>query len=151
MIEQVLRYINNFYLYDKATGQSVELNGFISNDYEIYLPGQYIYVVGTVLNDGVYLIESIDTLTGKLVTDKPLEPESGRRFMIYAMRVPKALQDLVKEIEAYNIKNPEGVKSESLGDYSVTYGGNQITSSWQASFSAKLAPYKKVYLNLPRE
>ena len=151
MIEQVLRYLNNYFIYDKASATSVLPDGILSSDPEVYMAGQYVYVSGSVLNDGVYKITAIEG--NKLVIDGTMNPESGRSFHVYGLAIPKSVLDIAKEIEAYNEANPNGIKSESLGDYSVSYGGSSSvsgSSDWVTVFYAKLAPFRKVYLNLPR-
>lgn len=103
----------------------------------IYLTGQYIRILGSGLNDGVYKVKS--------VTNKVLEPveillPETFEGSIVCLYPPKAFIDLVEEVSEYNVKNPiKGVSSESVPNYSVTYNkgldGNQ---GWQSVYAPKL-------------
>jgi hypothetical protein len=150
MIEQVLQEIRNYYLIDGVFGEKVEADGLKVSDAGIFMAGAYVYVVGSVMNDGVYKILSIDEATNKLTLEGALQAEMiERKYRVYLLGIPKPLIDLVDEISAYNTNNPNGVKSESLGDYSVSYGGSGEDGSWKSVFKSRLAPYRKAYLNLP--
>jgi len=148
MIEQILQEIRNYYIVDGGWASKVDADGLIVNDAGIYMPGAYVWVVGSVINDGVYKVIGIEG--NKLTVDGSLQAEMiERRYRVYLLGIPKAVLDLAEEIMAYNDKNASGVKSESLGDYSVSYGGSAEDGSWVSVFKKRLAPYRKAYLNLP--
>lgn len=150
VIEQVLKEIRNYYIIDGVFAAKVDADGVIVSDVGIFMAGAYVYVVGSVMNDGVYKILSIDENTNKLTLEGFLQAEMiERKFRVYLCAIPKTVLDLAEEIKAYNESNPNGVKSESLGDYSVSYGGANGSSDWAAVYRSKLAPYRKAYLNLP--
>ena len=75
---------------------------------------------------------------------------SSKQFKVYPLAIPDSLLQLVKQIEQFNKDNPNGVSSESLGDYSVSYSAKDGVASWQAAFSSQLANYRSVYLEMPR-
>jgi hypothetical protein len=149
MIEQVLRSINNFYIRTASTISVIEVDGITVSKPAYFMREQYIFVQGSVVNDGVYKVHAI--VGSKLITDEALIPEVVA-CTIYGLAIPKALLDVIVEIQAYNGINPNGINQESLGDYSVSYaglkGGGDL--SWSSVFRVRLKPYTKAYLNFPR-
>lgn len=147
MLEEVLRYINNRFDRDSSgvaygsksgtftiEGGSLEVDGL--------LEGQYYWVEGSALNDGLHLHPSSDmrdeTFSGTVV------------FLV----IPNSVVDMAAEIEAWNAANSEVVnsplQSESFGGYSYTRAGggsegNQTPSAaWQLQYGARLRPYRKL-------
>lgn len=137
MIEQVLRYLNNYFIVGSEVGLEVESNGVVVGNSSSFVAGQYIWIMGTLLNDGIYQIGEVD---GSTLSIFGLLPEPTVHT-IHAMAIPKALQEVIKQIEKFNTINPAAVQSESLGDHSITYAGQ---GGWQAAFSAQLTPWKKI-------
>lgn len=141
MIENVLRDIRNFFVKTVEYGTiQITSNKLIFNPKQTYLVGQYVYIKGSVLNDSVQRITLVE-LDG--ITLENLSDEQGS-FTIYGLAIPKAIVDIATEIETSG--NTAGVQSESLGDYSVSYG--EKGGSWQQVYKNQLDPYRKVYLNL---
>ena len=106
-----------------------------------FLDGQYVRIVGSILNDGAHKFPFSDRLEEKF---------SGT---IGSMAVPQAVVDLSAEIEAWQAKN--GVdspamspyQSESFGGYSYTKASNSSGStgvSWQSTFGDRLTLWKKL-------
>lgn len=106
-----------------------------------FLDGQYVRIVGSILNDGAHKFPFTDLLEEKF---------SGT---IGSMAVPQAVVDLSAEIEAWQAKN--GVdspamspyQSESFGGYSYTKASNSSGStgvSWQSTFGDRLTLWKKL-------
>lgn len=108
-----------------------------------FLAGQYVRIVGSILNDGVHKYP---------FSDLHEETFSGS---VWSMAVPKAVVDLSAEIEAWQEKNA-GVnspamspyQSESFGGYSYTKAtngtGTATGASWQSAFADRLALWKKL-------
>ena len=102
--------------------------------------GQHFRIVGSVFNDGVHQYN--DELA---LTDETFYGE------VWALAIPKALLDLVSEIEEWQSKNGEksaGIyQSESFGGYSYTLksdsGGNG-DRSWMGAFSTRLNQWRKL-------
>lgn len=142
MIGLVLREINNYFIKDISESTEITTTIKVKNP-DKFVVGQYIFIYKSILNDGVYKIEDI---TGSYLTlDETLQAESTKA-RVYGLAIPKDVLTLIGEIETYNNGNASGVQSESLGDYSVTYGSNGGT--WQQVFRAKLNAYRKPYLDL---
>ncbi len=146
MLEQVLRHIRTFFQYMFQTAEDITATEIEVTDGQQFLPGQYVYVCGSVLNDGVY---QLDAVAGDMLEMQGLTPETPSDVVVYGLAIPKALLDVVTEIEAYVEKNPDGVQSESLGDYSVSYGGGQAGASWENAFAGKLSQWRRLPGNVP--
>lgn len=134
MLEQVLSYLNNFFVSKTLPEQEYTITGG-SVEIPDALNGQYIRIVGSVMNDGVYQYP----LTG--LVD---ETFTGT---VQLLAIPKTVLALVGEIQAWTEKNqPTAFTSESFGGYSYSKATNAdgVAASWQDVFRARLAPYRKM-------
>lgn len=134
MLEQVLTY-----LHDDFARQTLPEQEWTIADGTMEVPGalsgQYVRIIGSVLNDGVYQY----SLTG--LTD---ETFTGT---VRLLAIPKTVLALVDEIQAWTEKNqPTAFTSESFGGYSYSKATNAdgVAASWQDVFRARLAPYRKM-------
>ena len=146
-LEEVLRYVNNRFDCDSSgapvgsaegtfsiEGGSLEVDGL--------LEGQYFWVEGSALNDGLHLYPDSD------MSDEEFE---GR---VVFLRVPRILVDLADEMEVWNAEYADMVdsplQSESFGGYSYTKatggqsGNVSPAAAWQLHFGARLRPYRKL-------
>lgn len=102
--------------------------------------GQFFRIVGSVFNDGVYKYPA----TG--LTD---ESFCGA---VWAMKVPKAVTELIAEIEAFTAKQTaDGMAngeftSESFGGYSYTKATNAdgVPLQWRDIFKSRLNRWRKL-------
>lgn len=134
MLEQILAY-----LHDDFAKQTLPEQEWTITDGTMEVPGalsgQYVRIIGSVLNDGVYQYP----LTG--LTD---ETFTGT---VRLLKIEKAVLEKVPEIEAWCKKNqPTAFTSESFGGYSYSKatGANGVAAGWQDVFKAQLAPYRKM-------
>lgn len=148
MLNEVLQSINNYFVDDYCDMSAITLDSIIVETPSKFIEGQYVLIIGSKMNDGVYLVSNIDGTELTLDASFDFVPETTKDMVVCSLSIPRAILSIVDEIVAYNAKNDGSVKSESLGDYSVSYGGNQ-DASWITVFRRKLTPYKKAYLNLP--
>lgn len=134
MLEQILAYLHNDFAKQTLPEQEWTIT---DGTMEIpdALPGQYVRIIGSVLNDGVYqypltgLIDETFTGTVKLLA------------------IPKTVLALVDEVQAWAEKNqPTAYTSESFGGYSYSKAINAdgVAASWQDVFKSQLSPYRKV-------
>lgn len=114
-------------------------NGALSLPFLI--PGQYFRIVGSVLNDGVYVYPADET---------ELRDETFTGA-IWAMRIPPSVVSLAEEIDAWIEKNGEVVsspyQSESWGGYSYSLksGGMESGSlDWRTVFGGSLNRWRKL-------
>lgn len=136
MLAHVLAYLRNYFPVGYESGFFEVKNGSIE------LPnlkdGQYFYIIGSVFNDGVHQYPASG------MTD---EVFSGS---VYALAIPKALLDLVAEIEKWQETNGEkavGIyQSESFGGYSYSLksGADGFGASWQNAFASRLNIWRKI-------
>lgn len=147
MLAEVMRYINNRFDTDgrgDAYGSRVGAFSIEDGALEVdgLLSGQYCWIEGSVLNDGLHLCP---------MTDLRDEDFEGR---IVFLVVPAAVEDLAAEIAAWCEAHADAIggpyQSESFGGYSYTLAqggasGNQMpAAAWQSHFASRLRPWRKL-------
>ena len=145
MLEQILTELHNWFrVRDGADG--IHHGTYTIEDGRIALPflrdGQYFRMMGSVFNDCLH----------RYGPDMAALEDETFDGTIWAMAVPKAVVELVGEIEAWQKKYGAVIDSpytsESFGGYSYTKqsGAGDSTGSggWQAAFRARLDPYRKL-------
>lgn len=139
MLEQILRYVNNWFLVSSYHGTFHIESGSITLPFLI--PGQYFRIIGSVFNDGLYRYQGRGDLTD--------ETFDGT---VWALAIPQAVVDLAEEIGAWEEKNGEAVASpfvsESFGGYSYTKksgaSDGNASCGWQGAFSDRLRMWRKI-------
>lgn len=147
MIGEICAEIRNFFTYDedKHIGDFVIDNGQISPI--IDFPTDYIRIVGSRLNDGVYKVSDL--------VRNPLKDESFHGG-IWVMSPPADFLALVAEIAAWQEKNGGAdsnamspYQSESFGGYSYskassnTDGGGSTVPTWQGAYVSRLNRWRR--------
>lgn len=142
-IELLMKECNNYFYRWKET------NTFIIDNNSItvigkYLVGQYIRIEGSIMNDGVYQVESQED--NKIIviglTDEVFEGT------IYGLVVPKDFTTLSDKIEEYNTNNVTSSKSsEGFNNYSVSYATdkNGKPLQWQEMFKNEIDTYRQAF------
>lgn len=147
MLEEVLRYINNRF---DADSRGVPY-GSVSGAFEIaggtldidgLADGQYFWVEGSVLNDGLHKYP-----------DTGMRDESFEGTIVFLV-VPRAVEGLAADIEEWCEQNSDAIggpyQSESFGGYSYTMAqgsaeGNETPpAAWQVRYGARLRPWRKL-------
>lgn len=136
MLEQILNHLHNYFEVNRITGTFVIEGGAIT--LPSIIEGQYYWIGGSIFNNGLHRY-NLDCLQD--------ETFDG---IVIACAIPKALLDLVSEIEDWCAKYGDAVnspyQSESFGGYSYSKGsaadGN--SASWQSAFRARLNPWRKI-------
>ncbi len=142
MLEEVLRYLNNRFdadangrPYGSVSGRIAISDGAL--DACGLLAGQWYWVEGSILNDGLHQHPAAD------LSDEEFD---GR---IVFLAVPKAVCAIAEEARAWCADNAAVIQSplqsESFGGYSYTKAqasGSQ--AAWQAQFGARLRPWRKI-------
>ena len=150
MIAQIMKYCNNHFWrsYERNNFAIVE-DGITGTFTETYLAGQYIHIVDSYLNDGVYKITAVSSV--KLTLDATLIAEDTDDYItVYGCKVPSDFLSLVTDIETWQTKNSglEGVASESIDSYSVSFASGidgLIGNTWQNAFKSRLSTYRAMY------
>lgn len=142
---EVFQYLRNWFDRNqpKYYGKFIIENGALVGDYKI-ATGQYYRIIGSALNDGVYIYgqERLDNETFE--------------GAIWLMAVPRDVRNLIAEIGSWQEKyggvdsvNMSPYQSESFGGYSYSKASGSSTSSasvptWQSVFADRLGRYKKL-------
>lgn len=133
--------VNNYFEQTRVFGEFEIANGSIDlNKYDIQ-EGQYIRVVGSVFNDGVY--------------QYPIPPENelvDEKFdgAIWIMAVPSSVITQIEEVNQWEATNQSTLnspyQSESFGGYSYTLKTENAEGglNWQTHFRRKLGRWRKV-------
>lgn len=133
--------VNNYFEQTRIFGKFEIINGNIDlNRYGIQ-EGQYIRVVGSVFNDGVY--------------QYPIPPENelvDEKFdgAIWVMAVPSSVVTQIEEVNQWEATNQSTLnspyQSESFGGYSYTLKAENAEGglNWQTHFRRKLDRWRKV-------
>ncbi len=150
MLTQICQYLRNWFNGNQpkivgdfvVTDGEIETTGSMVRLSDVLQEGQYFCVVGSALNDGVYLW-----------------PETGlndERFhgAVWPMAVPQVILDLASDIEAwadrytgYDSAAMSPFQSESFGGYSYSKGagdGGGAAVTWQSAFADRLSPWRKI-------
>lgn len=148
----VMDSINNHFVNSVEKGAFVIAGGAVSVTTRIY-EGQYIWIVGSALNDGVWkvtgAIESGGTCT---VTCSGLKDEAFTGA-VCGLAVPDSFLEVVKDIQRFidverEDKNAGRVTGEKFADYSYTLGSsgqNGLPFSWDSAFSTRLHPFRQMF------
>ena len=153
MLTEICQYLRNWFERKKYFGTFTIQGGVLQLDYDdgiefsnmTLLPGQYIRIVGSVLNDGVHICPTSD------LKDEVFEGA------VWSMAVPPPLVLLSAEIDEW-MKKYNTVDSAMLSPYqSESYGGYSYTKAsgssasgtssgygWENVFASRLAPWRKI-------
>ena len=149
MIEQICAFIHNFFVAEKISG-TFTITGGVLTVPEL-VNGQYFRIIGSRLNDGVYLYPATAE-QGK----PPILADETFNGEIWDMRPPRSFITLVGEIEAWVGKYGDAVngpyQSESFGGYSYSLKSGNTASgttdsnagSWQGVFKTRLNQWRKI-------
>jgi hypothetical protein len=142
---KIMDKIKNHFVKSAEYGiYEVTMNSIKGSFSEVYLPGLYVIIKESYLNDGLYKI--VTATTSEITVEETLKPENtGESFVIYASIPPKEFVDLATEINAFT-ETGVGANSESIDDYSINYGDGD--GSWESVFKNKLNTYRRVYTDL---
>ena len=134
-IGEVLGYLNNYFVYTYAPNVYVDIasvedastitladDDIDFDDIALDIKAdQYIRIVGTRLNDGVYKVSGVEdnvvTVDATLIDEE--SDEDLDHVTIYELAIPQKLLSLVTEMIAWS--GTDNVKSERLGPHSITY------------------------------
>ena len=153
MISQIMNYCKNHFVRSKERKSTFAIvnDGIEGVFSEKYIVGQYIWIRESIVNDGVYKITNVD-LNSKLTLDATLTSEDveSEFITVYGLAVPNAFLDIVTDIESWKTANAgkEGVASESIDDYSISFGtgsNGAMANTWQVAFESRLTAYKQVF------
>jgi len=117
-----------------------------------YTVGQYVYIYGTVLNDGAYKITAVadEILTVNSIVTAEDTSDNDVTPHIFGCAVPRSFIALDTEITTWVAANQKvGVASEKIDDYSITQSAG-AQQGWAGAFAARLNQYRKIFDDIER-
>ena len=149
MLTELCGYLRNYFDRRRYFGDFRIVDGIIMSTQDLaLLDGQYIRIVGSVLNDGVWLfkVSGIEGLRDEVFNGA-----------VWSLAIPQAGGDLNAESDAWKTKY-EGADSaamspftsESFGGYSYSKGAARgveedgSLGGWQAAFANRLIQWRKI-------
>lgn len=141
-IGQIMGYCKNHFIRHTETDtysfDGAVITGAFSNT---YIAGMYLLIEDSFANDGIYKIEAVTTTS--ITVDSVLDTENtGETVRIYGLNPGKEFLSIVEEIDAADIN--EGIASESIDDYSVSYG-NSGDGGMFARYGKRLSQFRKAF------
>jgi hypothetical protein len=135
MISAICAELKNYFVKSVTKGTFVVEGGGI--DLPDIQNGQYIRIIGSVFNDGVYKYPCNN------LTDESFTGE------VWAMAIPPALIALADQIKTYAESEPAKPSpyiSESFGGYTYTRSTDEYgtAASWQKVFRSQLNRWRKL-------
>ena len=135
---EIMKKVNNFFEKDFEQGNITINNGKLQVN-NVYAKGQYIRILDSIMNDGVYQVASCNN--GELVVAGNLQDEVFNGYVV-GLAVPSDFIHLVEKIKEFDNKQT-GIASESIPNYSVTY--DTTYKNGLDKFAKQLSIYNKAY------
>jgi len=137
-----LQAINNYFERTSEYGDYAISENSVSTVRGDYKVGQYVRIMDSLLNDGVYKIATVGTGTITLTETLVDEEFSG---YIVGLAIPPELITLSAKVEGFS---NAGVSSESIPNYSVSYNVvDGLTVDGATAYKRELAPYRKPFVS----
>lgn len=170
IVEDVMRECNNFFITDKRVLEKITIKDNVIINSLDFLDGQYIWILHSVFNTGVYKFYGKKTWGDlKKQTWAKVSPSAWENFLnscddelideefngeIVGLAPPRAFLQLCEDIKAWRDKYGNTLDSpftsESFGGYSYTKASGTGDSSgttgvtWQAQFKSQLNKWRKI-------
>lgn len=149
-LTQVCDHLNNHFVKSVERGTFTISGGSITLRRKP-LTGQYIWLVGGVLANGIYKVtDSMPVLVGYSV---PISAEDETfNGAVALLAVPAGLVEIAGEIETFQTKqaadksNPTLISESYSGySYSRATGTNGTPATWTEVFASRLNGYRRMY------
>ena len=148
MLTELCGYLKNWFDKERVIDTFTIIGGVLSAEHATLSikDGQYIRIVGSVFNDGVYQYP----LKAAEMTDEAFY--GG----VWLLAIPKAVINIDKEIDAWNAKysvadseamSPFNSESFAGYSYSKSSGGSGSGTGgggWQSAFASRLTQWRKI-------
>lgn len=111
-----------------------------------YKAGQYVRIMDSLLNDGVYKISTVEA--GEITLNETLTDEEFCGYIV-GLAIPNEFVTLAAKVEAFTNR---GIASESIPNYSVSFNAKNGVEAYRSDLQAYMKPFQSRYyfLNLVR-
>ena len=153
MLNEICEHLHNFFdqkdgcYIDRTAGEFTISDEVISPLSSSLAVGQYVRIVGSIFNNGVYVLTETEPDEGEpeiILSGTVNETFTGA---IFGLAIPRDLVTLDTEITAYVTANPAtGYVSESFGGWSGSRatGANGAPISWKSAYAGRLNRWRKL-------
>jgi hypothetical protein len=104
-----------------------------------YKAGQYVRIMDSLLNDGVYKIASVEA--GEITLDATLTDEEFCGYIV-GLAIPNEFVTLAEKVEAFTNR---GIASESIPNYSVSFNAKSGVEAYRSDLQAYMKPFQSRY------
>ncbi|HZJ77211.1 MAG TPA: hypothetical protein VFD52_00215 [Clostridia bacterium] len=104
-----------------------------------YKAGQYVRIMDSLLNDGVYKIASVEA--GEITLNATLTDEEFSGHIV-GLAIPKQFIEIAEKINKFETR---GISSESIPNYSVTYSAKNGVEAYKTELAPFMKPYQSPY------
>lgn len=109
-----------------------------------YKAGQYVRIMDSLLNDGVYKIASVEA--GEITLNETLTDEEFCGYIV-GLAIPNEFITLAAKVEAFTNR---GISSESIPNYSVSFNAKNGVEAYRSDLQAYMKPFQPRYYFLNR-
>ena len=109
-----------------------------------YKAGQYVRIMDSLLNDGVYKIASVEA--GEITLNETLTDEEFCGYIV-GLAIPNEFITLAEKVEAFTNR---GISSESIPNYSVSFNAKSGVEAYRSDLQAYMKPFQSRYSFLRR-
>lgn len=107
-----------------------------------YKAGQYVRIMDSLLNDGVYKIASVEA--GEITLTETLTDEEFCGYIV-GLAIPNEFITLAAKVEAFTNR---GISSESIPNYSVSFNAKNGVEAYRSDLQAYMKPFQSRYFFL---
>lgn len=139
MLTEICQEIRNWFKQSSYRGKFVIRDGAINLNGTGLKDGQYIRIIGSTFNDGVWQYPT------QTLQDEVFEG------VVWGLRIPPAFLSLVQQIEEWQgqyggVDALSPYNSESFGGYSYSKstGANGEATTWKNAFARQLNLWRKI-------
>ena len=104
-----------------------------------YKAGQYVRIMDSLLNDGVYKIASVEA--GEITLNETLTDEEFCGYIV-GLAIPNEFIKLAAKVEAFTNR---GISSESIPNYSVSFNAKNGVEAYRSDLQAYMKPFQSRY------
>lgn len=145
-MEKLMARCNNYFERTAESGEYTISENSIHTVRGKYAVGQYIRIMDSLFNDGVYKVKTFSEDGGNIVIEGTLQDEVFSGYIV-GLAVPPAFVELNETIKKYDekVKKHAGVTSESIPNYSVSY--DTANKDGAAYYAAEVARFRKPFIS----